>query len=495
MRGRSGADHKRSSLVAAALVLLARSAFAACGGASPNLIPASNGYTDVAACVTAAVDGDTITIPAGGGTVTWSTKLTIPNTKGLKLIGPGESSLTITNGLSGTIRLIEITLAAANTRTRLSGFTLDDNLLDGSGDGESIYITGLGVDAFRVDHLTITNIRKRGIAQQATSGGALSGLYDHNTFKATGDFSAQGIEIIGAAPGDSTPYSRPFVQGTNDSTYIEDNTFTWDFQNDSCYDAYGGMRYVARFNTFTNCLIGHHGADSGGYRGVHTFEVYRNTMSNTLSNIRFFHNRAGVGRVFENTATGNYGTGFEADVYRVDGTDRPFPIWGSCDGSHAFDGNTSPTGYPCLDQTGWLFTDDTAAYHGTIKPLYAFKNTDDGVEVPMTVVAGSSSYVAANREYYNYNSGCTGGSGCATGVGYGTIANLPTTCTTGVGYWATDQGSWNALGADGVLYLCTSTNTWTLSYTPYTYPHPLQGVTSSAGTTFKRSRIALPGKP
>ena len=51
-------------------------------------------------------------------------------------------------------------------------------------------------------------------------------------------------------------------------------------------------------------------------------------------------------------------------------------------------------------------------------------------------------------------------------------------------YWATDQGSWNTStsnpegvqlnGADGVLYRCTSTNTWTLYYTPYTYPHPLQ---------------------
>lgn len=45
------------------------------------------------------------------------------------------------------------------------------------------------------------------------------------------------------------------------------------------------------------------------------------------------------------------------------------------------------------------------------------------------------------------------------------------------------RGSWNTStsnpygvqqnGANGVLYKCTDANTWTLYYTPYTYPHPL----------------------
>jgi hypothetical protein len=62
-----------------------------------------------------------------------------------------------------------------------------------------------------------------------------------------------------------------------------------------------------------------------------------------------------------------------------------------------------------------------------------------------------------------------------SGAGHGTLARRPTTCTPRVGYWATDQGTWNRSGSggQGQLYVCTATNTWTLYYTPYVYPHPL----------------------
>ena len=57
--------------------------------------------------------------------------------------------------------------------------------------------------------------------------------------------------------------------------------------------------------------------------------------------------------------------------------------------------------------------------------------------------------------------------------------------TTGVASWKTNEGNWDSIqaGADGVLYKCTSTNTWTLYYTPYTYPHPLQGVAAPTSST------------
>ncbi len=91
----------------------------------------------------------------------------------------------------------------------------------------------------------------------------------------------------------------------------------------------------------------------------------------------------------------------------------------------------------------------------------------------------------ANRDWYTDNSNGTphvqtsatspfNGSGTGgIGVGFGTLANRPTTCTPVVGYFATD------VGTQGTLYLCKTANTWTSTYAPYAYPHPLE----AGGTT------------
>ena len=87
----------------------------------------------------------------------------------------------------------------------------------------------------------------------------------------------------------------------------------------------------------------------------------------------------------------------------------------------------------------------------------------------------------ANRDFYAQRSGQTAQTSPSSpfngtsGTGYGTLANRPSSCTPYVGYWATDQGSWNQSGngVNGELFVCTAPNTWSLHYTPYTYPHPL----------------------
>lgn len=146
----------------------------------------------------------------------------------------------------------------------------------------------------------------------------------------------------------------------------------------------------------------------------------------------------------------------------------------------------------CMDQAGGrgagiLYSGDPASPSASSAEVpsagYIFLNQFTGGG-PVFSLAGSSTLrVIPGRDYYvetlNQNAQTSPTSpfdGTNTiGVGHGILAFRPSNCTTGVGYWATDQGNWNQSGSggQGQLYTCIATNTWSLYYTPYTYPHPL----------------------
>jgi hypothetical protein len=130
-----------------------------------------------------------------------------------------------------------------------------------------------------------------------------------------------------------------------------------------------------------------------------------------------------------------------------------------------------------------------SAISQALDPIYEWDDTV--MDLNGTNFTTDTGKLIANRDWYTDNSGgkpvaqtsATSPFKGASGVGFGTLALRPTTCTTGVGYFATDQGSWNTSGngfGSGVLYKCSSTNTWTLAYTPYAYPHPLTQGTGNA---------------
>jgi hypothetical protein len=174
-----------------------------------------------------------------------------------------------------------------------------------------------------------------------------------------------------------------------------------------------------------------------------------------------------------------------------------------------WDGNSNSAGYPCIDQTGRGQGDLLSGSfpnrrntttgcvptsppgcnvwpHNKREPWYSWNETITGHPVCFSVnYNGVAMY--PNRDYYCQVSSAAQSSPTSpfngsAGTGWGTLANRPTNCTAGpggaydtsptgsygVGYFATD-----ALGGNGVLYVCTSTNVWTNIYTPYTYPHPL----------------------
>lgn len=540
-----------------------QNADAACSGSSPEWTAADCSDTEVAACVLAASDGDTINVPEGSAT--WDTQIIIPSNKAIWLKGAGSDRTIITVGIDYALRIGDGT--GDNDGTRISDFgfyaststavfiyiygainwRIDHNILDwtdywnaNSGNGMFVYIQGTG-----------------------DSGGSVPyGLVDNNIIR--------DAKIVPVGRGASAPYlgyanltwARPFAWGIDknaETVYVEDNIIYK--RSGNPIDANYGGEYVFRYNNVddaANTLV--HGVQ-GANRAGRYWEVYGNLYNRTSTTFYTqFRARAGTGVFFFNKVGGNQPStnNFLLDLERV--TDSK-SYTGLCDGSSPWDGNQESNGYPCRDQIGrvndnllwqtfnvtscanngsgkvritavghdltasdnkvmvlqgigcgtgfadthnvlaigtdWIDIDldysdplsgtGIIAGHAPAQPLHPAyewvnQNTPHGNLLHFALHNPASAevdYLVADRDFYNYTTSFNG----TTGVGCGTLASRPATCTTGVGYWATNQSCTDLTGMtgkdpatpiSGVLYKCTATNTWTEYYTPYTYPHPLR---------------------
>jgi hypothetical protein len=146
---------------------------------------------------------------------------------------------------------------------------------------------------------------------------------------------------------------------------------------------------------------------------------------------------------------------------------------------------TISDGYPCRDQIGRGIDESHWTTYATLPgpvqtslPSYFWQNRKDysGALTDERVINGNLAHIKQNRDYYSMDD---------DGVRCGPLAAIPATCTTGQGYWATNQscsdltnmvGQTPATPISGSLYKCTATDTWseTAYYTPYKYPHPLR---------------------
>lgn len=143
-------------------------------------------------------------------------------------------------------------------------------------------------------------------------------------------------------------------------------------------------------------------------------------------------------------------------------------------------------GQYCIDQPsrsgGTLLSGTTPSPTGWVNevldPSYEWGDTSTSAPGHGPALSDSAK-VIANRDFYSQVSTFTG----AGGVGGGTLSARPSTCTTGVAYWDTSEGTWNqGQSGSGALDICTGTNTWTnAAYVPYAYPHPLISGSTSNG--------------
>ncbi len=308
----------------------------------------SNGSAaSVQALHNAALNGDTITVPAG--TFTWSTHVTI--SKPITVKGQGIGVTVIRDAVqSGPLMAWNLVADQASRMTgiefRNGGRTSEDSNGIISINGIAYDYRTMRVDHCKFDHLNGVNVLTRDVL----------GVIDHNIVRARGKEFIQvwHAKWNGGEHGDRS-WTDTSHFGSSQFTFIEDNQFVYD-SDYVAIDAYAGARYVARYNTFVRCSQGGHGTESSGrLRSERAVESYNNTFVGNGNNGGLVNSRGGVTIIHDNTVTnGSRGLsrGFRLACYR---TFAEFPFWGQANGRSAWD----------VNQPGGPFYRGTATNGGT----------------------------------------------------------------------------------------------------------------------------------
>ena len=486
---------------------------------SQTINAASCNASDVQTALNAVTSSTTVVnIPAG--TCHWSTQVTINVPSGnnnLSILGAGSVSTVgggnvtnIVDDYGSNSPLIIVTTSSASSHFRFAGITLQGGT--GSVKQNGVLEIGGSSQNVRIDHNHIN------LSTYASSGEIgvrfinwLNGVFDHNICDDdNGINECVNVEMEGYGNGDwgDGSWSSPTNFGSSGAIFLEDNTFNGGLYIDDCSE---GGRQVVRHNIINNAKVQTHPTGSGPrYRGCRSSEVYLNTFngSSSCDSSAGFNNCAGYmfwlssgtalvwgnsAPIVNSAAGSGYSYVVSAHNMRKDNSTYSQTAtpggWGYCGSNFngigsKWDGSAIGTGYPCLDQVGrgvgdQLSTGDFPSVidsllgviswpHQALEPVYEWNDTFTPVpNNPNGLVAGDVNIVQ-NQDYYS-------------GVATGPLSSRPSTCTTGVAYFATDQGSWNSSGSggQGVLYKCTAANTWSLYYTPFAYPHPLVSGTTS----------------
>lgn len=429
---------------------------------------ASIAQSDVQAALNLAVAGDTVIIPPG--TDTWCNGVAIGVPAGVKLFGSGIDVTTINISINCGQYTNGMVFLGANSTfgyATINGQNFSKTAFIGNGNG------------FRV-----TGVKYNGIAGEAyfLYGNQTYGLIDNCIING----GAGNSELI-FTRGPSNAWQTPSTLGTDQAVYIEDCIFN-------------GAGYVSDFNANSKgvvrfCTIqapmkvdGHGVASNTPARGVRHLEIYKNTWTwpnNNWTNIEF---RGGTGMIFANRAP-NVPAGnlwFWLKEY-------------GCTYQYANFNYTyqTPINYPILDQVGTgqdprvggsepLYIWDNKAKNNQDMILNWYADLTNAINLYRTQTGNPSASFAMydiiypDRDYFREDS--TQVFNGSTGVGRGTKAQMQAIAPTktGVGFWVTDEGSWNKMpgGEQGRLYTWSGSS-WNLYYEPYTYPHPLRGYAAS----------------
>jgi hypothetical protein len=339
----------------------------------------------------------------------------------------------------------------------MSGFTIVESALSSDGPrGDFIRINNKATNTNKLTKIKIHDnnfsLTYRTMLLDVYGNPVFGVFYDNYVYAVKGEL----FQFYGAQSNSGSHYWNTFLPeyGTANSFYVEDNIIT----SLSCGFGYVGQtggRAVYRYNTVT--MDG-----TNGWGDIHG--AYSNTCAGQVAEL--YGNNIITSPPRSYYTFGQRG-GWVLSYYNYGNLNNEMQVVNEVYGQTACSHPNNPQSDGPENSYYW--------------------NQRYGPSNLLATVQQSSPVATENAMFWVMRSGTFDGTGDAShggGVGCGTLAQRPVTCTVGVGYWATDQnvtdisdmvGKNPATKISGTLYKCTSPNKWEVYYKPFTYPHPLRG--------------------
>ena len=332
-------------------------------GIHAKTINAANGTTaGIQAAVHQAAAGDTVRIPAG----TFNFNGSVSMNAGVTILGAGSNS-TILNKTGSSTTAMFVVNGGNGRRVTIGQFTLSGV----TGSSSTTQDNGIRINSctdFHVFDIVFKNFGFSAVYVTGNSRGVIRKCSFIDIFRPAINNLGYGVVIYGDRDGS---WNRPLNLGSGDAVYIEDCRFS---NNRHAVASNDGAKYVFRYNTVVDNAgnfqsVDAHGREYGSPRGSRSFEVYNNTIDNSVRNAWCsIMIRGGDGVIFNNNLLRGTGS-------------APILLCNRTDGTHV---NAS---YPAPDQT---------------RSLYVWNNKrGNGSTAGVTVRDGHQRFFQLGRDYFH----------------------------------------------------------------------------------------------
>ncbi|MHA1565519.1 MAG: right-handed parallel beta-helix repeat-containing protein [Alphaproteobacteria bacterium] len=365
-----------ATLVVAGLTLLSQTLGA---DAPAGIVTAVSGSAqDIQAAVDRAQPGNTVVIPAG--TFDFNGQVFMPDGIHLRGMGRDRTILVKRDDLTEWNAMITVDCATGSPFT-FSGITLQgrgrfiqgDSKKGGPVRDQGLYLRGQCQD-FQIYDSRFTKFSRAGIQLHGDAGsvrGSARGvIYENEFIDNWYPNLGYGVEVVG----NQNAWEEPLDLGSVNAVVIEDNVFE---KNRHTVAANNGARYVFRHNTIIDNYANAAAIDAHGLaswpRGSRSYEIYENTVRNSVTRWAGVGVRGGDGVIFNNRFEGvNKGILLMVERYKdsmtypVQDQIRDLWIW-----------NNMANGKPIRRPDFWRRQSNVSAliaegrdYHMAVKPDY-----------------------------------------------------------------------------------------------------------------------------